>query len=171
MYKTVPLNVSIFPWITNCLAPGVLSGRGKQRSCWSASEQSRVKLCGESQKSATHSHWSTGELPGICTLVIYILFQTVHILKRKRKLKARFSKEHRQFVCSLWLHVSSREEKATIFFLAFWWISQQNISKGMWHVTEQQMDLCRVQWCENASPNQIGWPVWILALLFLKLYT
>jgi len=46
-------------------------------------------------KSATHPHRSKGEITGVCILVIYILFKTVPILKRKRKLKPRFSKEQR----------------------------------------------------------------------------
>lgn len=143
-------------------------------------------------KSATHSHRSKGEIAGICILVIYILFKTVHILKRKRKLKPRFWKEHRQFVRNVWLH-ASLEGKKCIFSL----LSDRHPSKtyprgwessagwlaavvlGCWffgtdprmslNVIDQKVHLCRVQWDKNTVPNQIGWPILILASCFLKL--
>lgn len=109
-YKAVPLNVSFFPRTVNCLAPGVLSGK-----CRGWGSAGHCETVWGAAKSATHSHWFKGETPGIRVLIIYILFETVRILKRK--LKASFSKEQRQFVHNVWLQIRLEREKDALFLL------------------------------------------------------
>lgn len=140
-YEAVPLNVSFFPRIINCLAPGVLSGKcrgwgsaGHYETVWGAA------------KSATHSHWFKRETPGICILIIYILFETVRILKRK--LKANFWKEQRQFVHNVWLQIwVVRGKKCAL--PALWWTSSSGHGAG----SAPQAVLLTHPWERLMEPN------------------
>lgn len=113
-YKAVPLNISFSPWIINCLALGVPSATGECR----AEGLGHQGGLGGVTKCATRSHWFKGEVPGLGIWVIYVLVKTVPIIKRKRKLKSGFSKEHREFVHNAGLQISLKRGKP-FFFLLF----------------------------------------------------